>query len=59
MAESTQLKRVTITIDPSMHEKGKVLAKADRRDFSSYVEWLLKRASEESEKAAKTAEVAS
>jgi predicted CopG family antitoxin len=36
------MKRVTITIAPDVHEKGKALARAERRDFSSYVEWLLK-----------------
>jgi hypothetical protein len=42
MSQAT-LKRVTITLDSDVHQKGKVLARADRRDFSSYVEWLIRR----------------
>lgn len=34
-------KRVTITLDPKIHEMGKELANADRRDFSRCLECLI------------------
>lgn len=34
-------KQISLLIDPSVHEAGKVLAKADRRSFSLEIEQLI------------------
>jgi hypothetical protein len=41
--EPAQRRRITITLPGGLHEQGKRLASADRRDFSYYLEVLIER----------------
>lgn len=44
MKRALQIKRrITISIDPLVHDKAKTLAKSDRRGLSNYIEVLLVR----------------